>query len=126
VQPESDSLCVLEDSLLAMNFSLIVGHLDLPSPHGHQECIQDKISMQRWLHRPPDDHSAVEVHDNRQVQPPLPGSDVRDPGDIRSLYSELALQAIRCDDRSIHRAGAKQPARTFGRASTALLWERRG
>ena len=74
----------------------------LSSPDGHQECVQNEISCQRRLHRPPDDHSTVKIHDGGQVQPAFPGADVRDvrhPRMVRPRNSELSLQTIRCKDR---------------------------
>ncbi len=44
----------------------------------------------------------VKVHDNRQVELAFPGPDVRDvryPGMVRPIHSELTLQPIRCNDR---------------------------
>lgn len=69
-----------------------------PSTHGHQNCIEHELTMNRWARRPTHDRPRVEIHDNGQVQPALPCANVGyicDPGAIRPSYRELALQHIR-------------------------------
>ena len=70
----------------------------LSSPHCHHQRVEHKVTNHCRLHRPADDHAAMKIHDDRQVQPAFPGSDVRDirdPSGIGSFHGELPLQKIR-------------------------------
>jgi len=73
-----------------------------PSPHGHQQGIENEFFGQRRLHGPTDDRTGEEIDDDGEVQPALSCPDVRDVGDpglVRPADGELSLQAIRHQDR---------------------------
>lgn len=66
-------------------------------PDRHQQGIKHDLPGQRWLHRPPDYPTGMEIHHHRQIQPTLPGpdiGDVRDPSLVRPGHGELAVETI--------------------------------
>ena len=65
----------------------------------HVEGIEHDLGSQVVRHRPADDPSGVGVQDEREVEPALPGPDVRDvcdPKTIRSPWGEVAPHKIGC------------------------------
>jgi len=71
--------------------------LRLSSPDCHHERVEHKVTNHCRLHRPADDHAAMKIHDDCQVQPAFPGSDVRnvrDPSSIGSINRELTLEKV--------------------------------
>ena len=69
----------------------------LPSTHSHQDGIEHELAMDGRASRPTDDSSRVQIQDHRQIQPALPGADIRyisDPNDFRLADRKLALSTF--------------------------------
>ena len=49
-----------------------------PSTHSHQGGIEHELAIDGRASRPTDDSSRVQIQDHRQIQPALPGADIRD------------------------------------------------
>src|SRR5580698_1888753 len=65
--------------------------------HGHQHCVQHEFAGYRRSRRPPDDLSGEQIHGYSEVEPALPGADVRNIGNpslVRTRDVEIALQDV--------------------------------
>ena len=74
------------------------------APNGHQHGIQHEPTAQRGLGRPADDAPREEIHDDRQIQPARPGSDIgdtRDPNLVRPDDVEVPLNEFRRNGRGL-------------------------
>jgi hypothetical protein len=74
------------------------GFLRASPSNGHPECVENDGSSQCRFHRPADDFSRVQINDDNEIKPALPGADIRDighPGSAGQLHSELTLQFVR-------------------------------
>ncbi len=73
----------------------------LSPPHCHQQRVEHEFSGQRRLHRPTDDLARVQVHDDGEVEPSLPGPNIGDVGDPDAIgrLDGFAINAIRCQNR---------------------------
>src|SRR5882724_3598635 len=78
------------------------------------ERVDDEFGAEVVLERPADDATAVAVHDDSEIQPALPGAqvgDVGDPKSVRSRRLEVALDEIVGDThaRNTNRRAATTP-----------------
>ena len=100
-------------------------HLRCPTLRlGHLERIEDERGAEVRRHRPADDAPAPRIQDDRQVEKPRPGRNVRDVGDpelIRAGRREVPRDEIRSgravriatrSDRSLPATHARQAGRT--------------
>jgi hypothetical protein len=65
---------------------------------GHEHGIQHELAAKRRTRGPTDDLAREQGHNNRQMQPALPGAkvgNISDPGLIRPRHRELSLQQVR-------------------------------
>src|SRR5450631_1140960 len=68
-----------------------------PTPNGHQHCVEYELTGYRWSRRPPDDLSGEQIHDYSEVEPALPGANVRNirnPSLVWTRDVEIALQDV--------------------------------
>src|SRR5712671_4794168 len=66
--------------------------------YGHQHCVEYELAGYRRSRRPPDDLSGEQIHDYGQVEPALPGANVRNirnPSLVRARDVEIALEDVR-------------------------------
>jgi hypothetical protein len=64
---------------------------------GHLQRVGDELGAHVLGHRPPDDPSGVGVLDGGEVEPALPGSEIRDVGDpqhVRCVGPELPFNEV--------------------------------
>ena len=55
------------------------------STHSHQGGIEHELAIDGRASRPTDDSSRVQIQDHRQIQPALPGADIRDICDLNDI-----------------------------------------
>src|SRR4030067_3577725 len=74
------------------------------APDSHQQGMQTQVPRQCRLNRPSNDDSAVQIHDDRQIEPPLEGpdiGDIRGPDPIRCICGKILFQPVRSDQRRL-------------------------
>ena len=70
----------------------------LSTPHSHEQCPNDQVSLHTWLHCPPDDTPGEEVQHHGQKQLALMRADIGNVGHpclIRLFHIKLLLQVVR-------------------------------
>lgn len=75
-----------------------------PAARGEQHGVDHQLAVNRRSSCPPHNFAGEEVDDDGQVEPSLPGPDIRDVRDPRLVAArrrELALEMIRNQDRRL-------------------------
>ena len=65
--------------------------------YGHQHGVENELAGYRRPSRPPDDLSGEQIHDDSEVEPALPGADIRNIRNPRLVWTrdvEIALQEV--------------------------------
>jgi len=77
------------------------GALRASASHGHHDGVQDEFAAQACAGGPADNQSREQIHHDCQIQPTLPGANVRDISDpdlVRADDVEISLDQIGRDD----------------------------
>jgi len=77
------------------------GAFRTPAPYCHHDGIQDELAAQTRAGGPAHNQPAEQIHDDRQIEPTLPGPNVRDISDpdlVRADDVEVSLDQVRRDD----------------------------
>ena len=65
--------------------------------YGDQHCVENELAGYRRPRRPPDDLSGEQIHDDSEVEPALPGTNIRNIRYPRLVWTrdvEIALQEV--------------------------------
>jgi hypothetical protein len=79
-------------------------------PDRHQQSVQCQCPCQGWLHRPTNDLASIKVNHHSQIQPALPGTDIRNighPSLVGSTDGELAIEPVRPENGRSARDGSR-------------------
>src|SRR4051794_18792154 len=96
----------------------------LPAPDRHQQRVAGELLAEVVGHAPADDLARGHVLDRRQVQPALPGRDVRDVGQpdrVRLVGRELPVEQVGRDREAVAAAGRARDAAPAARDRQAAL-----
>src|SRR5258706_6180035 len=86
---------------------------------GHPQSRHTQVDLERVTHRPPDDHPAAQIQQDRQIQPAFASANVGNittPGAVeaaRFLYSEAPAQHIFSYSIFMFRVRGQRPIATF-------------
>src|SRR4051794_33831772 len=86
----------------------------LPLADRHRQRGGCEFDLHMIPHGPTDDLPAEEIHDGRQIQPPLRGrnvGDIGEPDPVRGFRREVACDQVRCDRQVVTTVGGAHTAR---------------
>src|SRR4051812_39567499 len=86
----------------------------LPLADRHRQRGGCEFDLHMIPHGPTDDLPAEEIHDGRQIQPPLRGrnvGDIGEPDPVRGFRREVARDQVWCDRQVVTTVGGAHPAR---------------